>query len=216
MRTTVTSPAHRSRWLDWTPKPPISADSAESEPTKPSKPGSVGFVGATLAESSEIHVEPDPAELAHASAVLNRTGVRLMQLDGVTTIGIWSGLDGPELRKALRTFGSDRLPIHYLDGADVPMRYKLRRVEGEPNPQNVLLEMERSPREPWKVRDRLLQEKGWCSKANSWAEWKAARLNRLFQEQGVTGRPGCITAATVLHGEKNRTVAAEQIGERNL
>jgi hypothetical protein len=138
-----------------------------------------------------------------------------MQLDGVTTIGIWSDLDGPEARKALRVFGSDGLPVRYLDGAAVPMRYKLRRVEGEPVPQSVLLEMERSLREPWKVRDRLLQEMGWRSKANSWAEWKAAKLNRLFQEQGVTGRPGRITAATVLHGEKKRNVAVEQSGETN-
>jgi hypothetical protein len=40
--------------------------------------------------------------------------------------------------------------------------------------------------------------------AVSWAEWKAAALNRLFQEQGVTGQPGRITAATVLHGEAGR------------
>lgn len=215
MSTTVDSPVQRSRWLDWTTKTRISADSAESEPTKPSKPGFVGFVGATPAESPEIHVEADPAELAHASAVLNRTGVRLMQLDGVTTIGIWSDLDGPELRKALRTFGSDRLPIRYLDGVDVPMRYKLRRAAGEPVPMNVLAEMETHPEQPWKVRDRMLREMGWSSAAGSWAEWKAARLNRLFKEQGVTGRPGRITAATVLHGEKRRSVAREQSGERN-
>ena len=215
MSTTVASPAMRSRWLDWTPKTLISADSAEGGPTKPSKLGSVGFVGATSVESPEIRIEPDPAELGRASAVLNRAGVRLMKLDGITTIGIWSDLDGPEVRKALRVFGSDGLPIRYLDGAAVPMRYKLRRVEGEPVPQSVLLEMERSLREPWKVRDRLLHEMGWCSKANSWAEWKAARLNRLFKQQGVTGRPGRITAATVLHGEKKRNVAGEQSGERN-
>ena len=35
-----------------------------------------------------------------------------------------------------------------------------------------------------------------------WAEWKAAALNKLFKEQGVTGQPGRITAATVEHGEK--------------
>lgn len=34
-----------------------------------------------------------------------------------------------------------------------------------------------------------------------WAEWKAMSLNRLFQEQGVTGQPGRITAATLEHGE---------------
>jgi hypothetical protein len=38
----------------------------------------------------------------------------------------------------------------------------------------------------------------------SWAEWKAAALNRLFQEQGVTGQPGRITAATVRDGEASR------------
>ncbi|HJT89213.1 MAG TPA: hypothetical protein VJ732_15200 [Bryobacteraceae bacterium] len=142
--------------------------------------------------------------MARASAVLNRTGVRLMQLDCVTTIGIWSDLDGPELRKALRTFGSDRLPIRYLDGAGVPARYKLRRAAGEPVPMNVLAGMEMHPEQPWKVRDRMLQEMGWSSAADSWAEWKAAALNRLFQQHGVTGRPGRITAATVRHGELAR------------
>ena len=36
----------------------------------------------------------------------------------------------------------------------------------------------------------------------TWAEWKATMLNRLFQEQGVTGQPGRITAETVRHGER--------------
>ena len=36
----------------------------------------------------------------------------------------------------------------------------------------------------------------------SWCEWKAAALNRLFQEQGTSGQPGRITAATIEHGEK--------------
>lgn len=191
----------RSRWLDWSPKAQISGDSAGGEPTKPSKPGFVGFVGATSAEPLKIEADPDPAELSRASAVLSRAGVRLMRLDGITTVGIWSDLDGPEIRKALRTFGSHQLPVRYLDGADVPTRYKLRRVDGEPVPMNVLTEMQRHQDEPWKVRDRMLQEMRWCSKATSWAEWKASALNRLFQEQGVTGRPGRITAATVRRGE---------------
>jgi hypothetical protein len=67
------------------------------------------------------------------------------------------------------------------------MRYKVRRVEGEPVPMNVLAEMERNPAEPWKVRDRMLNE----------TEWKAAALNRLFLEHGATGKPGRITAATI-------------------
>jgi hypothetical protein len=47
-----------------------------------------------------------------------------------------------------------------------------------------------------------LSRMGWCSKGIPWAEWKAAALNRLFQEQGATGKPGRITAATVRHGER--------------
>lgn len=194
----------RSRWLDWTPKGQISADSAEREPTKPSKPGSVGFVGATFAESPEMQAEGDAAELTRASAVLNRAGVRLMQLEGVPTIGIWSDLDAPEIRGALRTLGSREVPVRYLDGAGIPARYKLRRVEGQPVPMNVLAEMERHSDQPWTVRDRMLQEMRWRSKPTSWAEWKAAALNRLIQEQGVTGKPGRITAVTVRHGETTR------------
>ena len=37
-----------------------------------------------------------------------------------------------------------------------------------------------------------------------WCEWKAAALNQLFRNQGVTGQPGRITAATVQHGERKR------------
>jgi hypothetical protein len=89
-----------------------------------------------------------------------------------------------EVRAALRSFGSDGLPIRYLDRAGIPMRYKSRRVEGEPVPMSVLAEMERHPADPWKVRDRMLKETGWCSEGVAWAEWKAAVLKRLFQERG--------------------------------
>jgi hypothetical protein len=187
--------------MNWTPKARILADTAESEPTKTSETDSVVFVGATSAESPKIETGPDPAELARASAVLNRAGVRIMALEGGATIGLWSDLDGPEVRAALCTFGSDRLPVRYLDGAGVPMRYKARRVDGEPVPMSVLAAMEQHPAEPWKVRDRMLNEMGWCPKGIPWAEWKAAALNRLFREQGATGKPGRITAATVRHGE---------------
>jgi hypothetical protein len=112
------------------------------------------------AEAIALLLEPDPAELARASGVLNRAGVRIMALEAGATIGVWSDLDGPEVRAALRTLGSDRLPIRYLDGAGVPMRYKSRRVEGEPVPLNVLAEMEREPAEPWRVRDWMLKRNG--------------------------------------------------------
>lgn len=160
MSTPNLHPATRSRWMDWKPKARILPDLAESEPTKPSKPGFVGFEGATSAESPEIETGPDPAELARACGVLNRAGVRIMALEGGATIGVWSDLDGPEVGAALRTFGSDRLPVRYLDGAGVPMRYKARRVDGEPVPMNVLAAMEQHPADPWKVRDRMLDRDG--------------------------------------------------------
>jgi hypothetical protein len=163
--------------MDWSLKRPIFADSAESEPTKPSKPGSVGFEGATSNESPKIEAEPEPVELARATGVLSRAGVRIMEIEGVTTIGLWSDLDGPDVRKALRVFKSNRLPVLYLDGVGVPLRYKLRRVEGEPVPMSVLAEMERQPADPWNVRDRMLKEMGWGSKGIRWTLWKAAELN---------------------------------------
>jgi hypothetical protein len=38
----------------------------------------------------------------------------------------------------------------------------------------------------------------------NWYEWKAAALNRLFQEQGTSGEPGRITAATIRRGERKQ------------
>lgn len=120
------------RWLNWQPTKPILADTTESEPTKPSIPGSVGFEGAKPEESPKI--EAHPADIAHASELLNRRGVRIMNLAGGVTIGIWSDLDGPEIRAALRVLEMQERPIRYLDGPGVPIRYKVRRVSGEPGP----------------------------------------------------------------------------------
>src|SRR6185437_9764066 len=86
----------RSRWMDWKPKARILAESADAKPTKTSETDSVVFVGASSPESPEIETGPDPAELARASAVLNRAGVRIMPLEGGAAIGVWSDLDGPE------------------------------------------------------------------------------------------------------------------------
>jgi hypothetical protein len=56
--------------------------------------------------------------------------------------------------------------VRYLDGAGVPMRYKVRGVDGEPVPRNVLAAMEQHPAEPWKVRDRMMNEMGWRQETN--------------------------------------------------
>jgi hypothetical protein len=135
------------------------------------------------AEAIALLTQLGPAELSRASGVLNQAGVRIIALECGATIGVWSDLDGPEVRAALRTFGSERLPVRYLDGAGVPMRYKVRRVDGEPVPMNVLAAMEQHPAEPWTVRDRMLNEMGWCAEGILWAEWKAAALNRLFKSK---------------------------------
>jgi hypothetical protein len=60
------------------------------------------------------------------------------------------------------------------------------------------------PAEPSVVRDRTAKEMDWSRDGIPWADWKAEALNRLFLEQGVTGQPGKITAATVLQGERIR------------
>jgi hypothetical protein len=44
----------------------------------------------------------------------------------------------------------------------------------------------------------------------SWADWKAAALNRLFLEQGTSGQLGRITAETVLHGEGMKQVLQQR------
>jgi hypothetical protein len=221
----------RSRWLDWKPETQKFRETPRYEPTKPSKPGFVGFDGSPLADSQNLGAEicppgegksatsmeckageaaevlpcPSPEELAQASAVLAQAGIRLMRINGVDYIGVWSDLDGPRVRAALAVFHPDGIPpVLYLDG-DVPMRFKLRKVPGEPVPAHVLAAMEEEPNQPWVIRDRMLKEMNWSPDGIPWAEWKARSLNKLFNEQGVTGRPGRITPATVQHGESGGT-----------
>jgi hypothetical protein len=135
----------------------IFADTPETEATKPAIPGFAGLDGATSAESPNI-------ESSAYRGILNRTGVRIMALESETAIGVWADLDGPEIRAALHVRGLDRYPLRYLDGTGVPMPHKLRMVKGDPVPKDVLAAMEQNPAEPWKVRDRMLNEMGWCPK----------------------------------------------------
>jgi hypothetical protein len=97
--------------------------------------------------------EPSVEELSYASAILGQAGVRLMRLESGDAVGIWSDLDSPDIRNALRIMGSGGIPILYLDAPGIPLRYKLRRVPGEPVPAHIHEEMERNSK-PWEVRDR--------------------------------------------------------------
>jgi hypothetical protein len=123
-----------------------------------------------LDEAQTTTLDPDPALLACASAVLSRAGVRLMRIDGADFVGVWSDLDGPEIRQALRAFGSDPLSVRYLDGDGVPMRFKLRGVDGEPVTPEIREAMERAHEKPWRVRDRMLKEIGWHAKPELWTD----------------------------------------------
>lgn len=112
--------ATRSRWTDWKPKTGSLADSPDATPSKPSELGFVGFVGAPPEECARIDAEPSATKTKRASSLLNQAGVRLIRLEGELTIGIWSDMDSPELRAALRILSLDRLPVRFLDGADIP------------------------------------------------------------------------------------------------
>src|SRR5215469_17965917 len=68
--------------------------------------------------------EPGTDELARASRLLSEAGVRLMEINGVFTVGIWSDLDSPALRAAIRMFHDSGMPpIRYLDGPGIPPEF---------------------------------------------------------------------------------------------
>jgi hypothetical protein len=191
------------------------ADTAESEPTKPSKAGFVGFEGATPAECPEIAADPDPAELARVSAILNRAGVRIMALEGGATIGVWSDLDGPEVRAALRVLGSHLLPVRYLGQVQaVPRGRRTRPPEHAGRDGAVQANLMQPGND---IGGPTLGEYPWGAGTACSKKWTGARPEcpgravesdngeRLFQEQGATGEPANIAAETVQHGERNET-----------
>jgi hypothetical protein len=184
-----------------------------------SEPAAAKTESAVPIQFPQQEAEPNQEELRAAGEVLSRVGMRLIELEGGTTVGLWSDLDGPEVRAALRVYGSHLQPVRYLDGPGIPDKYKERKPEGDPVPMSVLAEMERAQANleacqgqtrdadaavepPWVVRDRMLAAMDYSPKGTPWAEWKAATLNRIFLEQGVLGRPGRITAETVRDGER--------------
>jgi hypothetical protein len=148
--------------------------------------------------------EPERADYVRARFVLNQAGVRKFFVDAELTIGVWSDLDNREIRAALRALGAGNLPVRYLDGPGIPAPYKLRAVDGDSVPQNVLEAMQQDALAPWDVRDQMLSEMNCGQQGLQWAEWKAATLNQLFLQLGRTGETGRITAETVRHGERER------------
>lgn len=151
------NPLPRNRWLEWEPRRGATASNLQDRDL------SIVNVGATVPVSEKtLHLDEDPQPdcLARASAVLSQAGVRLMRLDEGVVIGVWSDKDGPDIRAALRVFGVYRLPVRYLDGSDIPSRFKERWVPGEPVPLRVLREMQNRP-QGWIVRDLMLKKMGW-------------------------------------------------------
>lgn len=63
--------------------------------------------------------------IVDAMHVLNLAGVRILRDGSKNQIGVWEDLDGPEIRRALRTVGMSDLTVVKL-GPDVPMRYRVR------------------------------------------------------------------------------------------
>lgn len=126
----MSGPSPMGRWLNW--KPPIFEKAPDYEPTKTTESVSDGFDGALPGQYQKIEA---------ALAVLNRTGVRIMRIDGAAAIGIWSDLDGPGIRAALQVL-QVTLPVRYLDGAGIPPPYRTRRVSGEAVSPAKLIAME--------------------------------------------------------------------------
>jgi hypothetical protein len=115
--------------------------------------GKAEAIALLTAKQPLLNARPDPEELSWATTVFAQNGVRLIELNGQLHIGVWSDLDCPVLRAAIAVFHSEGVPVIYLDSELIPLRYKLRHIEGEPVPTHVREVMERSP-EPWKVRNR--------------------------------------------------------------
>lgn len=118
----TTGATTKNRWLEWGQHRKKFEDRPELEPSKPAIPlppgtaaGSVGFAGSSLGESQNF--SPEAEELHHwARDTLNRRGVRFFRAGGVSSIGLPSAADGPEVREALAILRLDGLTVRFLDG----------------------------------------------------------------------------------------------------
>ena len=128
----TTAPPRRYRWLSWQ----LGSRVRDPEPnTTATASSSVGFEGAKRAcipiiEGDEGPLRrPNQLAIDRAVTVLNARGARLMRLDRVLTIGLWGDAVGPDDQSALRVLEMDTPPVRVLGGAEIPTRYKLRRVQ---------------------------------------------------------------------------------------
>jgi hypothetical protein len=158
--------------------------------------------------------QPNEIEPERAQRVLEWARFRVLDIDGERTACIWATRDGPVVRAALRVAGFGELPVRYFESGAVPGQYKgWPFAEDDPELTRDILDAmeqaEASGGEPWAVRDQRMAAIRWYC---SWAEWKAAALNRLFDQQCASPgrRPANITAATVRHGEREARETEEQ------
>jgi len=80
-------------------------------------------------EGAQIVQDEDLRWAIQSAAVdlLHETGVRIMENPAGPerfALGVWRCLGSPELREAFKVLRLDRLPLRYLEGADVPELYK--------------------------------------------------------------------------------------------
>ncbi|MGI9072565.1 MAG: hypothetical protein ACR2JB_14925 [Bryobacteraceae bacterium] len=166
-------------WLDWAPSPENLRTCPENELTKLTKSISVSSVGSYQGEgdtSSAVSVpqggtdKTDKSlsqEQAEAMQVLNLCGVRIMRYGSELRIGAWEDLDVPELRAAIQTVGIAELRVVHLEGADVPIRYKVRQCPDRASGESF---------EAWRRRALAPARKHWPG----WAE------NKVDDDSGQT------------------------------
>jgi hypothetical protein len=134
----------------------------------------------------------------------------LIEINGVMHVGIWSWLDDMSLRAALAVFASDQAPVIYLDFPNVAIPDRFRQYRGdprldcEPPPAQVVAAMYAHPKEPWKIRDRLLERMNWRPPGTSKQEWCRILATRIFTRAQATSGHECLEER-----------AAQQAGEED-
>jgi len=159
-----------------------------------------------MSQSKEIENKTgNGMDTERAQRVLAWTGYHILEIGGERCSCVWATRDGPVVRAALRVAGFGDLPVRYFESGAVSDQHKAWPfAEDDPELTRDILDAmeqaEASGGEPWVIRDERMAGIRWLS---SWEEWKAAALNRLFDEKcAAPGRkPANISAATVRHGE---------------